>query len=66
MTKKRKTPGQLAYESELKFVPEYKPGLPRPAWEHLSEHAKSSWEKNPTPRWTEQPIFVKTRESAGL
>ncbi|WP_315792300.1 MULTISPECIES: hypothetical protein [unclassified Bradyrhizobium] len=45
-----KTDGQLAYEAELLIWPNYPDGAPRKTWDRLSEIAKGSWEKNPTPR----------------
>lgn len=54
-----KTPGQIAYELELEAVPLYGPGCPRrPSWERLSEIAKRSWEKDPTPRWRKEGLQV--------
>lgn len=53
----QKTPGQLAYERDLKKIPNYPPdcgaafaGKPRPTWEELKEYARWSWERNPTDR----------------
>lgn len=62
--KNHKTPGQLAYEQECSLVPDYQHGVPRVAWEELSDIARLSWERNPTPRWTEKPAWVRERESA--
>jgi hypothetical protein len=45
-----KTPGQIAYEAELVYCPNYHDGSPRCPWEKLADYAKWSWEKNPTPR----------------
>ena len=48
-----KTPGQLAYEAELKAKPNYDTtGRPRPAWGELDALTQWTWERNPTPRWT--------------
>ncbi len=44
------TPGQLAYEADVAKHPEYRPGWPRRTWAQLDDLARSSWEKNPTPR----------------
>jgi hypothetical protein len=46
-----KTPGQLAYETELRARPRYDDGGQRKTWDQLPEIAKWSWERNPTPRW---------------
>ena len=43
--------GKEAYEVELKARPNYETGSPRPTWDKLSEIAKYSWNKNPTPRF---------------
>lgn len=45
-----KTPGQIAYETECAACPDYHDGTPRRAWADLSEHARQSWERDPTPR----------------
>lgn len=49
------TPGQQAYEEDVRRQPNYHPRvdgtvLPRVPWSELSAIAKWSWEKNPTPR----------------
>lgn len=46
-----KTLGQLAYEADVAVRPNYDGGKPRPSWQHLDEHARWSWERNPTPRF---------------
>ncbi|WP_439372969.1 hypothetical protein [Bradyrhizobium sp. DASA03120] len=46
-----KTPGQLAYETDVEAKPTYDDGSPRRAWESLDAVVKRSWERNPTPRW---------------
>ena len=49
-----KTPGQLAYEEDLRRCPSYPDGTPRPGWDDLTsrygEIVRKSWEKDPTPR----------------
>ncbi len=45
------SPGQIAYEAELKVSPTYADGSPRKTWNQLDAIAKQSWEKNPTPRY---------------
>ena len=42
--------GRLAYEEDCRRHPRYHDGSPRRAWDDLSEHARWSWERNPTPR----------------
>lgn len=44
-----------AYELDRLARPFYPCGNPRPPWSQLSDLAKSSWEKNPTPRWMTEP-----------
>lgn len=50
------TPGQLAYEEDLRREPFYPsvPGVyegrPRRTWDQLSEVERWSWERNPTVR----------------
>lgn len=51
----RKTPGQLAYETELTACPLYHDGTPRRSWDELDEISRLSWERTPTPRkWAMQ------------
>ncbi len=45
------TPGQIAYETELLARPSYDDGSPRNTWDQLDDLTRSTWEKNPTPRW---------------
>lgn len=51
-----KTPGQLAYEEDVRRHPNYDDGSPRHGWEELPYSASTveaihwSWERNPTPR----------------
>lgn len=52
MSADAKTPGQLAYESELQARPTYADGSARPAWAQLGDIVRQSWERNPTPRWS--------------
>jgi hypothetical protein len=44
------TPGQQAYDADLIQQPLYHDGTTRPSWQQLSEIARWSWERNPTPR----------------
>jgi len=46
----RPTPGQLAYQEDVRRCPQYHDGTPRKAWSQLCEVAKWSWERNPVPR----------------
>jgi len=39
------TPGQLAYEADVRRYPTYHNGQPRPSWEALRPWARESWEK---------------------
>ena len=45
-----KTPGQIAYEEDVRRCPEYHDGMKRPAWGKLHDVSKMSWERDPTPR----------------
>ena len=44
------TPGEIAYNEDVRRRPTYHTGEPRPAWATLEAYAKQSWERNPTPR----------------
>lgn len=44
------TPGQAAYEEDLRRWPNYHDGEPRPPWSEIDDISKRSWERNPTPR----------------
>ncbi|MDE2100576.1 MAG: hypothetical protein KGL39_25255 [Patescibacteria group bacterium] len=57
------TPGQIAYEIETKVAPFYEDGGKRPTWGRLSEVARASWEKYPTPR---QSVMDWGRRTAGI
>jgi hypothetical protein len=46
-----KTPGQIAYELDVEQQPSYGNKRPRSSWGDLSEVARASWERNPTPRY---------------
>lgn len=54
MASDNKTPGQLAYEEDVRRKPEYPDGCPRPSWDDIPDYAKKTWEKNPTPHWKEK------------
>lgn len=45
-----KTAGQAAYEADLRWRPNYDGGKPRKTWDQLGDLARSTWERNPTPR----------------
>ena len=44
------TPGEAAYREDVRRRPAYDKGAPRPTWAQLDDHAKASWERDPTPR----------------
>ena len=44
------TPGQIAYEEDMRCEPHYHDGKPRLTWGDLSEFVQWTWERNPTPR----------------
>jgi hypothetical protein len=46
-----KTAGQIAYEQECEVMPRYHDCTHRLSWHELSDIARWSWERNPTPRW---------------
>jgi len=61
------TPGELAYNEDLRRQPTYHTGKPRPAWTALETYAKQSWERDPTPRdWTAPFTDVSTVTEYGL
>jgi hypothetical protein len=45
-----RSPGQIAYEEDVRRKPEYKKGWQRTAWKNLDAEVRESWERNPTPR----------------
>ncbi len=45
-----KSPGQLAYEADCAADPFYPDGSKRKSWAELTDVARLSWERNPTPR----------------
>ena len=49
------TPGQKAYEEDVRRCPTYHDGKPRKTWARLCPLARDSWEKNPTPRTFKKP-----------
>lgn len=42
------TPGQQAYEADVKRRPRYHDGTPRKTWAQLSDIAHDSWERVPS------------------
>lgn len=52
MIQRQKSPGQMAYETELKARPTYHDGTARKTWAHLGEPERGTWDRDPTPRWT--------------
>ncbi len=50
-----KTPGQLAYEEDVRRKPLHHDGTHRPRWDQLDEVCKWSWDRKPIPReWPSQ------------
>ncbi len=48
------TPGQAAYEEDVRRRPLYHDNTPRKAWSALNEVEQYTWEREPTPReWSE-------------
>ena len=45
-----KSPGQVAYEEDVRRRPTYDDGGKRPAWHQLDNVMQESWDRNPTPR----------------
>lgn len=45
-----KTPGQLAYEEDVRLCPTYHDGAPRRRWNEIPWYAQQSWEEHPVPR----------------
>lgn len=45
-----KTPGQIAYEEDVRRCPAYHSGSARLPWDKLPKWAQGSWEQQPTPR----------------
>ncbi len=45
-----KTPGQIAYEEDVRRKPLYNNGAPRRHWLDLRAEFRQSWEDDPTPR----------------
>lgn len=39
--------GRAAYEADLKLVPRYLGGEPRPTWDKLPDFYKRTWERKP-------------------
>lgn len=50
MLPQSKSPGQTAYEEDVRREPRYPDGAPRVGWSKLPDIARWSWERNPTPR----------------
>ena len=44
------TPGEIAYNEDVRRRPTYHTGEPRLTWAQLDAWVKQSWERNPTPR----------------
>lgn len=41
------TPGQIAYQEDVRRRPTYGDGTPRKSWEELCDVARWSWEREP-------------------
>jgi hypothetical protein len=52
------TPGEIAYNEDVRRRPAYDKGAPRPAWATLETYAKQSWERQPTPREWNAPALT--------
>ena len=62
-----KTAGQIAYEEDCHRRPNYHTGERRREWASLDQWAKTSWERNPTPReWAPSFTDVSTVTEYGL
>lgn len=46
----QKSPGQLAYEADVRAAPKYPDGAPRRSWAALPPIVRDTWERNSTPR----------------
>lgn len=44
------TPGQRAYEADVRARPTYHDGTPRKPWSALGDVERGTWERNPTVR----------------
>lgn len=62
MTDTFKSPGQIAYETELAAWPLYHDGAKRRTWDRLGEIERLSWERNPTPRKFSKPPTEKEQK----
>jgi hypothetical protein len=62
-----KTPGQIAYEEDVRRRPKHDDGTDRPTWEKLGAEycastghvIRNSWERNPTPRAFAEPELLR-------
>lgn len=46
--------GKEAYDLDVEARPLYHDGTPRKSWDQLSDVARWSWNRNPTPRWAKE------------
>lgn len=57
LTAPPKSPGQIAYEEDLRRKPLYHHGAPRAGWDDLDVAARWSWERSPVARdWRPRPL----------
>lgn len=59
-----KTPGQLAYEEDVRREPKYNDGTPRRTWAQLDELMRDSWERKPTVRAKEPAFEIMTPDNS--
>lgn len=53
-----KSPGQVAYETDVERAPLYHDGTDRKTWDQLPDFARADWERHPTPREYRKPVIV--------
>lgn len=51
-----KSPGQLAYEEDVRRRPRYPDGKPRDTWDQIDPIARWSWNRNPTQRFKQPEL----------
>jgi hypothetical protein len=56
-----KSPGQIAYEEDVRRMPHYSDDTPRRAWDDLPPALRENWERHPTPHdWQIAPPDPRT------